>query len=512
MPDPRNVSGPRNVVVILLDSLNRHHVGAYGSTEFDTPNLDRLAARSLRFDRHYSGSLPCMPARHDILCGAWDFLWRPWGSIELWEEPITRYLHGAGVTTMLVSDHPHLFETGGENYHTDFTGWEYLRGHEDDPWRTAPDPSAIGAPAVPAMDAWINRHYDTSRTWFREESDFPGARTMSEAARWLATQAPAADRFMLFVDEFDPHEPFDVPEPWMSRYDSDWEGPRVIWPPYAIDAVASGTIDERTARHIRANYGAKVTFIDHWLGRILDELDRQDLWDDTAVILCTDHGHYLGERDLFGKPGVPVYQEMGHLPLLVAWPGREHGVVDSLTTSVDLFSTLCEVFGVEPGHRTHGRSLVPLIEGTASSVRDWALTGVWGRAVHVVDGHHKYSRAPVEGNRPLSMWSNRWSTMPIHAMPDVRLPKPDHRAELAFMPGSEVPVLRQRFEAGDRVPFWARSSKGVNAHLLFDLDEDPGETRDLAGNAGEAEYAELLRHALDEVGAPSDQYERLGLA
>src|ERR1041385_7562004 len=99
---------PENVVVLLLDSLNRHMLGTYGGTEFDPPTLDRLAALSVRFHPHYAGSLPCIPARHDILCGALDFLWRPWGSIELWEEPITAQLRRAGVTTMLVSDHPHL--------------------------------------------------------------------------------------------------------------------------------------------------------------------------------------------------------------------------------------------------------------------------------------------------------------------------------------------------------------------------------------------------------------------
>lgn len=132
---------PKNAVVILLDSLNRHMLGSYGGREFATPNLDRFAASALRFERHYAGSLPCMPARHDILCGALDFLWRPWGSIEIWEDAITRHLHDAGVTSMLISDHPHLFEVGGENYHTDFTAWEYARGHESDPWKTRPDPS-----------------------------------------------------------------------------------------------------------------------------------------------------------------------------------------------------------------------------------------------------------------------------------------------------------------------------------------------------------------------------------
>ena len=88
----------------------------------------------------------------DLLVGALDFPWRPWGSIEVWEDALTHLLRrDAGVTTMLVSDHPHLFESGGENYHSDFAAWDYLRGHEDDPWRTRPDPSWIGAPALPAL-------------------------------------------------------------------------------------------------------------------------------------------------------------------------------------------------------------------------------------------------------------------------------------------------------------------------------------------------------------------------
>ena len=129
---------PNNAIVILLDSLNRHMLGAYGGTEFDTPNLDAFAKRSLIFEKHYAGSLPCMPARHDLLCGALDFLWKPWGSIEIWEQSLTALLRRAGVTTQLVTDHPHLFETGGENYHTDFNAWRYERGHESDPWKTRP--------------------------------------------------------------------------------------------------------------------------------------------------------------------------------------------------------------------------------------------------------------------------------------------------------------------------------------------------------------------------------------
>jgi arylsulfatase A-like enzyme len=510
-PNEPHSAKPRSVVVVLLDSLNRHMLGAYGSSEFDTPNLDRVAERSVRFTNHQTGALPCMPARHDLLCGTLDFLWRPWGSVELWDTPITRLVREQGVTTMLVSDHPHLFETGGENYHCDFSAWEYLRGHEGDPWRTAEDPSWLGTPALPARPSARPHPYEISRTWFRSEEEFPGPKTMRAAANWLEHQAPHADRFLLVVDEFDPHEPFDVPEPWAGRYDPDWEGPSVIWPPYSTAAVASGAIDARTARHIRANYGAKLTFIDHWLGRILDRFDEQDLWSNTALIVCTDHGHYLGERDFFGKPGAPIYRPLGHIPLLVAWPGRPADTIDALTTTVDIFSTLCDVFDASPPAGVHGSSLNPLLDGTASAIREWAITGYWGREITITDGTVRYTRSPVAANRPLSMWSNRWSTMPIHSLPNLRLPMPDVRAVLDTMPYSDIPVIRQPFDVDDPVPFWAyRAPDGVS-NELFDISVDPDENENLASGALEDEMVDLLRSALTALEAPEDQLVRLAL-
>jgi arylsulfatase A-like enzyme len=504
-PDAAATRMPRNAVVVLLDSLNRHMLAAYGGREFATPNLDRFAKRAVRFDTHYAGSLPCMPARHDILCGALDFLWKPWGSIEIWEEPVTVPLRRAGVTTKLVSDHPHLFEVGGENYHSDFMAWDYQRGHEGDPWQTRPDPSWIGAPDFGRG----HMPYDDSRGWFRDEADFPGPRTLSAAARWLERDAPHHDRFLLFVDEFDPHEPFDTPEPYASMYDRDWQGPHLIWPPYTAAGLASGVLDARQARQLRACYGGKLTMIDAWFGRLLDALDRTGAWRDTAVIVCTDHGHYLGEHDAFGKPPVPIYEALGHTPLFIAWPGVDPGSRTALTTNVDLHATLLDLFGVSSPHRTHGRSLVPVLEGKASSIRDHVLAGYWGREVHYIDGRHKYVRAPKAKNEPLSMWSNRWSTMPLHRFPDIRLPKPDARAVLDRMPGSMVPVIRQPFMAGDALPFWAYGP--FQGTRLFDLQEDPGEEVSRHGEAIESQLEEALASALDAIEAPNDQALRLGL-
>jgi arylsulfatase A-like enzyme len=559
MTPPPASDRPDNVVVVLLDSLNRHMLGAYGGTEFATPNLDRFAARSSRFTSHVTGSLPCMPARHDILVGALDFLWKPWGSIELWEESITAALRRAGVTTMLVSDHPHLFETGGENYHVDFSGWEYLRGHEGDPWRTYADPSAYGAPTShsdgrplvtnAADGGWFlrdqlgiadrsfgHRHYDDSRTWFRAEDDFPGPRTMAAARSWLRHASRSHDRWMLFVDEFDPHEPFDTPEPWASMYDAEPLTPeelefgRLVWPPYLVGGVSKGAITERQARQIRNNYGAKLSMIDHHFGMLLDEIDAQDLWDTTAVIVCTDHGHYLGDTrsvgpqgdasaaDIWGKPAIPQFEPLGHTPLMIHWPadharGQTPGVIDGLTTNVDIHATIADIFGVEADHRTHGHSVLPLLTGAADSVREWAIGGVWGNWVQVTDGRRKYARAPVDANRPLSMWSNRWSTMPVHKGLEayMRFPRPDRRATLDFMPGSDVPVIRQPFEPDDVVPFWSNGSRNTGRHHLYDLGVDPDESENRRGEPAEAEMIELLRTALVAVAAPDEQLARLGI-
>ncbi len=128
----------------------------------------------------------------------------------------------------------------------------------------------------------------------------------------------------------------------------------------------------------------------------------------------------------------------------------------------------------------HGRSLVPLLTGAASEVRDWALGGVFGNWVQVTDGRRKYARGPVGDNFPLSMWSNRWSTMPVHGLEDLaRLPPPDRRARLDSMPGTDVPVIRQPFAPGDRLPFWVGHG-AVDTHFLFDLADDPGEDENLA--------------------------------
>ena len=94
-----------NVICILLDSLNRHFLPAYGHDGVRTPNIDAFARRSVVCEQNYIGSAPCMPARRDLFTGDWEFLWRPWGSLEPWDQPLPRLLRQAGVLTHLITDH-----------------------------------------------------------------------------------------------------------------------------------------------------------------------------------------------------------------------------------------------------------------------------------------------------------------------------------------------------------------------------------------------------------------------
>ncbi len=263
--------------------------------------------------------------------------------------------------------------------------------------------------------------------------------------------------------------------------------------------------------------------IDHHFGRILDELDTQDLWDTTAVIVCTDHGHYLGDvrstgapgddsvADIWGKPGIPQFEPLGHTPLMIHWPGRRpprDRRADAPTSTSTPRS---------PTPSASSRRIAPTdarscrcLTGEADSIRDWAIGGVYGNWVQVTDGRRKYARAPVDANMPLSMWSNRWSTMPIgRGLESFRtFPNPDRRATLDYMPGSDVPVIRQPFAAGDPLPFWAGGARNVGRHHLYDLAVDPDESENRRGEAGvEAEMIDLLRTALIDVEAPEEQLD-----
>ena len=247
--------GPRNVVVLLLDSLNRHMLGSYGGTEFETPQprpLRPRAGRALHVARHRLAALHAGAPRHPVRLARLPLaalgLHRGLGGADHAAAPAGRRDDHAGLG-------PPAPLRGRAARTTTPTSarWDYVRGHEGDPWRTYADPSFVGTPALPARGGgwfWRDRlgWADAERPALRPLPHVLPRRGGLSRARgpcaprrgWLRDGAPDDAPFLLFVDEFDPHEPFDTPEPWAGRYDPDWEGELLIWPPYDVGAVAAG--------------------------------------------------------------------------------------------------------------------------------------------------------------------------------------------------------------------------------------------------------------------------------
>lgn len=482
-----------NVIVILMDSLNSHFLKTYGNEWVKTPNIDRLAARSVLFDRHYIGSMPCMPARHDIWTGKLEFLWRPWGPVDPGEVTLPMRLRGK-VVTQLVTDHYHFFERGGETYHIDFDGWEFIRGHENDPWVTQPNDIAV-------RDCF--ERYRRNMRRMKTEADFTSPRTFQASADWLEDNHHQHERFLLFIDEFDPHEPFHSSEPYNSMYGDEWDDIPFFWPTYGPNRYT-----ERELSHLRAQYAGKLTMADQWLGRVLDKLDEHDLWRDTLVILTTDHGHFLGEKEWVGKGIFPHYQPIAHIPLLIAAPGVPAGRSQALTTTVDLAATVLDAFGEEAGG-LDGRSILPLLSGEAEKIRNWALYGTFGAYVHVTDGKYVYLRSPEsENNDPLYIYRLTWNTAPWWGVPI-----PDERLEMGkYLPHEDRMVTRMRLSEHDKQRLQVIKRWIPEPTQLHDIETDPEQKTDLSGDpALHGKYKRLLASALEEAGCPPEQFTRLAL-
>ena len=501
-----------NVVFVLADSLNRHFLRCYGGgSELDvaTPNIDRLARRSLVLDRHYAGSLPCMPARRELLAGVQEFLWRPWGPMEPFDTSLALAARRAGVLTQLVTDHYHYFQHGSAGYCDDYHAFDFIRGHEFDAWKTAPaepDPillRRIGATAGRGEGdgRFLDRAaYARNVAGFSSEEDFFPARVFGSAASWIADNADR-EPWLLVIDSFDVHEPFHCPEPYVTMYsDEDPRDPDLtVWPRYGRIDVGPSALTGRQVAYVRAQYAGKLTMWDRWFGRLLDQLDRSGLWDSTMVVLTTDHGHYLGEHGWMGKPRCPVYNVLAHLPTLIWHPAQAApGHLAALTSAPDLYATMLETLGADAGAGPHSRSLLPLIRGERTGHREWALYGYWGGSVNVTDGTHTYLR-PYRADAEVACYSTMFINPWDWFTPVV---PPTDATSGRHLPHAGTPVWRYHA--------LARPQGEV---MLFNTAGDPDQAANLAGSGTAEERAmeELLRCALDELQAPPEVAADLGL-
>lgn len=501
-----------NVILINIDSLNRHFLKAYGQPielSVQTPNLDRFAERSAVFDRHYAGSLPCMPARREFFAGIQEFLWRPWGPMEPYDRPLPRVARENGYVTQLITDHYHYFQHGSHGYFTDYHGFEFIRGHETDAWKTAPlhpDPGfmrQICAEDGPPGALHRRSAYARNAAQFHREEDFLSPRVFTSAAEWLEDNREQ-ERFLLVIDSFDVHEPFHNPDEFAALYtDEDPHDPElVLWPHYGnVLGDGPANLSPRQVAFVRSQFAAKLSMVDKWLGRVFEKLDQHNLWEDTMVIVTSDHGHYLGEKGWMGKPDSPNYDILAHTPLFVWHPQGAHngGRVSALTSAVDLYATMIEAMGGRMEHPTHSRSLLPLVLGQTDKVRDWALYGYFGRAINVTDGRMTYHKAPVDGT-PLYLYSTMFMN-PDNWFAPARIP--DDPQSGRFLPYTEAPVWK----------YPVRSRPSPWESMLFDTAVDPWQEDNLLTRApGEAQRMEtLLTDALRTLKAPEEVFTRFGL-
>lgn len=484
-------------ILVLMDTLNRRSLPTYGGGA-STPNIERAAEKSVVFQQHWSGSLPCMPARRDLFTGRTAFLEKGWGGIEPFDRTLPDTLREAGIFSHIITDHYHYFARGGENYCQSFTTWDFHRGQEGDPWH-----SIVSEPEKPeAYFGRVEGQYELNRQLFRREEDFSGPRTMAAACDWLE-QNKNEDNYFLVVEAFDPHEPFDFPPHYLDRYGDDYDGPRFDWPAYG-----DANVPENALRHLQLRYAANLSMIDHWFGKLLDTMDRHQLWEDTLFIFTTDHGFLLGEHHMLGKNQMHVYNELAHIPLMIRPPGGVSGGkrISGLTQTIDLMPTILDYMGVAVPKTVKGHSLRGLLEGTQEKVRDAAIYGYHGMAVNVTDGQFTYMRSPQSAdNHPCYIYTAVPTTFRAFLGRDGAESIECGR----FLPCTEHPVFRYPLSVPGQ---HYDNNRRVMETQLFDIRSDYAQQHPLTDPETEARMTGLLKAEMKRTEAPEEQFLRLGLA
>ena len=507
-------------VFILADSTNRRFLNLYGARHGAfTPNLDRLAADGMVFDNHWCGSAPCMPARRDILTGRLNFLEKPWGGLEPFDQTLPALLKTKNVYSRMVTDHYLYLHVGGENYWNDFTSNEILRGQEFDSLNMPAGREGVVKQERPAGYRGIySQEHDETYGRFQSEDEYPSPMTMTKAADWLERNHDA-DNFFLWVEGFDPHEPFDVPQKYIDLYrdddggDCDGGDQPCYWPEYGKDLYT-----DADRRHLNVRYKALLTMTDHYIGKILDVLDRHGMWDDTLVIFTTDHGYMLGEHGYMAKNYMPAYNEVFHIPLIVRHPRGKAGRFSGPTQNIDLFPTILNWFGVDQRalhYPIHGKDLLPALTGETDRVRDGVIYGYFGKSVNYTDGRYAYLRAAKDvSNRPLNVYAATPTTLRQYYGEGCIAPEDYGKIAFDHLRWTDYPVYR--FPA-DIIDFknpsqeYAKRSEHNARTCLYDLESDYAQEHPLNDPALEAEYAAKLRAAMEAHDSPAEQFERLGL-
>ena len=492
-------------IMVMFDTLNRHMLPPYGCEWTHAPNFKRLAKQTAVFDNCYVGSMPCMPARREMHTGRYNFLHRSWTPLEPFDNSMPQILKENGTYTHLITDHQHYWEDGGATYHNRYSSYEFVRGQEGDLWKgvvddpfeippqnrsTAAHDSLTSANQLWRQD-WINRSYMPTP---EEQSQ---TIVFDLGLEFMKTNAKA-DHWYLQIETFDPHEPYFTHDEYKKLYPHAYDGPHFDWPPY--DTV---TQSPEEVAHVRYEYAALLSMCDAQLGRVLDLMDEQEMWEDTLLIVCTDHGFLLGEHDWWAKNIQPWYNINAHTPLFIWDPRSKIGNErrQSLVQMIDFPVTLLDYFNAPIPKEMEGSSLKQTIMND-TPVRGAALFGMHGGHVNVTDSRYVYMRAP---NNPDNAPLFEYTLMPCHIR-SLFSPEELQGAELAppFSFTKGCPTLKVAAR-----PWVEAHSFGT---LLFDLETDPSQQNPIEDSEVETLMTNHLVNLMQKNDAPSEQYERLGLA
>ncbi len=366
-----------NVLFIAVDDL-RVELGCYGDTLAKSPNIDRLAARGIRFTRAYCQQSLCNPSRASILTGL-----RP-DTLGVWDLLTHFRVRHPDIVTL-----PQLFKQHG--YHTRDIGKIFHNYRQDD---FKGDPASWSVPATlhygsHYVDDKVQVDGDAppnlatlEKTECRDVPDeaYLDGRVAAEAMKALRE---VKDRpFFLAVGFWKPHLPFNAPKKYWDLYDRSEvelppnperpkDVPEIALQDYKIDSKEHLTDDD--VRQLRHGHYAAISYLDAQVGKVLDELDRLGLRDKTIVVFWSDHGLHLGEHGLWSK--TTCFELDAHVPLIIATPDHRGGQhTDALVELLDLYPTLADLCGLPAPGGLEGVSLRPVLGDVTASVKSAAFS------------------------------------------------------------------------------------------------------------------------------------------
>ena len=494
------------VILVMFDSLNKRFLEPYGKSIFSTPNFKRLAEKTVRFDSCFSGSLPCMPARRELHTGRYNFLHRSWGPLEPFDDSMPEILKNNGIYSHLVTDHHLYWADGGATYHTRYSSWEMIRGQEGDPWKGELKYPEIPGDAKAPKRLFLSSREKLTEVWrqewvnrkqFKQESDYPQSKTFAAGIEFIDNNH-GEDKWFLQIESFDPHEPYVVPNEYNELYLDKIKKPNLDWPDYH-----PVTENQEDIENLKYKYGALLAKCDRSLGEVLDKMDEYNLWDDTMLIVCTDHGFLLGEHGWWAKNMMPSYNELVNIPLFI-WDPRtkkQGEKRDALVQSIDLAPTILEYFGLEIPKDMQGHPLKETIEND-KKIRDYCLFGWHGNQINCTDGRYVYMRGMENINND---YLYEYTLMPTHIKSRFT---PEEMKDMELVDGFtftknckvlkiKVPSFNQHFRFGTK---------------LYDTLKDPNQLKPIDDIETEIRMSNAMVQLMKENDSPVEQYERVGLS